>query len=94
MSQQAMSQYKEPAIGGQGCEVVEAEGEPGDQGEDQGWHQQPAIRDVVMGLFRIIFKLRYSQTATSTFCLIVYIVVIYYGICKEPVEDNFSQKFC
>jgi hypothetical protein len=42
MSQQAMSQYSEPAVGGQGCEVVETEGEPGDQGEDQGWHQQPA----------------------------------------------------
>ncbi len=44
MSQQAMSQYKEPAIGGQGCKVVETERKPGDQGEDQGWHQQPAIR--------------------------------------------------
>jgi hypothetical protein len=44
MSQQAItiSQHKEPAVGGQGCEVVEAEREPGDQGEDQGWHQQPA----------------------------------------------------
>ncbi len=41
MSQQAMSHYSKPAVGGQGCEVVETEREPGDQGEDQGWHQQP-----------------------------------------------------
>jgi hypothetical protein len=52
MNQQAMSQYSEPAVGGQGCEVVETEWEPGDQGEHQGWHQQPAIRDVVMRLQR------------------------------------------
>ncbi len=50
MSQQAMSQYKEPAVGGQGGEIVETERKPGDQGENQGWHQQPAIRDVVMRL--------------------------------------------
>ncbi len=49
---------KEPAVGGQGCEVVETEREPGDQGEDQGWHQQPvqAIRDVVMRLEQVILN--------------------------------------
>jgi hypothetical protein len=71
MSQQAMSQYKEPAVGGQGCEVVETEGEPRDQGEHQGWHQQPAqeskkIRGRCHEIITRNFKLRNSKPAIST----------------------------